>query len=475
MASSHGRPPLHASPTGAVPFGGRRYRRRLWAVGSIVGLAAILSVAGMRCVPAWLEIRGERQALNGVIEALRRAAGAEYVGSCVMQCVTELDRLVGSYPGSPDVFAALARFHGRFGLASDAARCWRRCIELDPLSAPMAHHAIGNRALADGEFIAAAEEFRASLAAKPDVFPVQISLAEALLGCGEPREALVVLDDVVREHGRSLPVLALVGQASLQLHRYDEARAAFEGALVFGPNYPAAHHGLATAAARLGDEATASRHRDSFGALQREKEDRHRRALATADDDRDLAEACARTHVDAARVCFAHADADRGIRLLHGAQDLSDTEPSCRLLLAEVHEQQGSASLALAAFRQAADVGEDDAVHALAVAAGLARLGAIDDAESVHRRLIARGKDEAPVHASLAQMLLSARGDPIKAALAARRAADLAPSAPYWALVAEACARAGRVDDAVSAARRAAELEPDNASWERLVERLTKH
>jgi len=182
----------------------------------------------MRCVPAWLEIRGERQALNGVIEALRRAAGAEHVGSCVMQCVTELDRLVGSYPGSPDVFAALARFHGRFGLASDAARCWRRCMELDPLSAPMAHHAIGNRALADGEFVAAAEEFRASLAAKPDVFPVQISLAEALLGCGEPREALVVLDDVVREHGRSLPALALVGQASLQLHRYDEARAAFD-------------------------------------------------------------------------------------------------------------------------------------------------------------------------------------------------------------------------------------------------------
>jgi Flp pilus assembly protein TadD len=72
-------------------------------------------------------------------------------------------------------------------------------------------------------------------------------------------------------------------------------------------------------------------------------------------------------------------------------------------------------------------------------------------------------------------MLLSARGDPIKATLAARRAAELAPSAPYWALVAEACERAGRVDDAVSAARRAAELEPDNASWERLVERLTKH
>lgn len=438
-------------------------------------MAAVLLAGGTRYVPTWLESRRERQSLRGVIATLRHAAEDETDGSCVVRCVVELDRLIARYPRSPDVFAALARFHGRFGLGSDAARCWHRCMALDPLSASMAHQAIGSRLLADGEFVAAAEEFRASLAAKPDVFSVQISLAEALLGCGEPREALVVLDDVVREHGRSLPALTLVGQASLQLHRYAEARMAFEGALVYGPKYPAAHHGLATAAARLGDEPTAARYRESFGALQRQKEDRHRRALATADDDRDLAEACARTHVDAARVCFAHADADRGIRLLHGARDLSNTEPSCRLLLAQVHEQQGAASRALAAFRQAAEVGEDDVVHTLAVAAGLARLGAVDEAEALHRRLIARGKDEAPVHASLAQMLLSARGDPIKATLAARRAAELAPSAPYWALVAEACERAGRVDDAVSAARRAAELEPDNASWERLVERLTKH
>lgn len=465
MASSH---------SSAVPFGGRWHRSRVLALGAIAGIAAVLVMVCVRYLPVWLEVRRERQAVAEVITTLRRATEDENVGSCVAQCVAELNRLVSLYPRSPDVFAALARFHGRFGIGSDATRCWRRCMELDPLSASMAHHAIGSRALSDGEFVAAAEEFRASLAAKPNVFAVQISLAEALLGCGEPREALVVLDDVIREHGRSLPALALVGQASLQLHSYTEARTAFESALVFGPHYPAAHHGLATAAARLGDETAAARHRESFGALQREKERRHRQALAAADDDRDLAEACARTHVDAARVCFAQADADHGIRLLHGALDLSATEPSCRLLLAQVHEQRGSASLALAAFRQAAEVGTDDMVHALAVAAGLARLGAIDDAKSVHHRLIARGKDEAPVHASLAQMLLSARGDPIEAERAARRAAEMAPSAPYWALVAEACERADRLGEAVSAARRAAELEPDDMRWGRLVERLTK-
>jgi Flp pilus assembly protein TadD len=71
-------------------------------------------------------------------------------------------------------------------------------------------------------------------------------------------------------------------------------------------------------------------------------------------------------------------------------------------------------------------------------------------------------------------MLLSARGDPIEAERAARRAAEMAPSAPYWALVAEACERADRLGEAVSAARRAAELEPDDLRWGRLVERLTK-
>lgn len=446
----------------------------VWAGGALLCLLAVASLVASRHIAEWLEIRRERAALDDVIAAVGRDGSVANRVDCVERCAAELGRLVGRYPASPDVFAALARFHGRFGRGSDCTRCWRRCMALDPLSAAMAHQAIGSRALADGDFRDAASDFRASLRAAPGQFDVQVCLAEALLGDGAPEEALEVLDEALREHGRSLPALALQGQAYAQLRRHADARAAFEGAIELGPDYPAAHHGLAVAASRLGDGATAARFRESFNALQREKESRHRTALATSDDARELGEACAATHVDAARVCFAHEDADDGIRLLLIARTLSATEPSCRLLLARIHEQRGSKSLALRAFREAAEVGEDDAVHTLAVATGLARLGAVDEAESVHRRSIARQPTDAARHAALAQMLLQARRDPVEAERAARRAVELTPLAAYWALVAEACERGGRLAEAVSAAEHAAELEPHHDTWTRLLERLTK-
>lgn len=450
----------------------RRRRPPAWVVASIAGAIVILAAGGPWFLTAWLEQRRELRALEHVITVV---SGGETVGTRghgIEFCTATLGDLVRRHPSSPDVFAALARFHGRFGRADDCARCWRRCIDLDPLSAAMAHQEIGSRALADGDFAAAAVEFQASLDAKPGVFDAQINLAESLLGSGAPQAALRVLDQAIGQHGRSLPALALTGQAWLQLRRYAEARAAFEGAIELGPTYPAAHHGLAMAAARLGDEDTAARYRESFGVLQREKEQRHRTALAANDDDRDLAEAYARTHVDAARVCFAHGDAEEGLRLLLEALALSATEPSCRLLLARIHEQRGSPSLALAAFRQAAEVGEDDTMHSLAVAAGLARLGALDDAVRLHQRLRERNPGDAAVHAALAQMLLQSHRDPAEAERAARRAVDLKPSAAYWALLAEACDRGERLGDAVSAARRAVELEPGRDAWHRLLDRL---
>lgn len=450
--------------------GATRRRARLPAAALVITLVAGLTAAAALHGPALLTIRRESRALDDVLASFRSTESP--AGAAVERCVAELRRLLRRYPASPDTFAALARFHGRFGRADECIRCWRRCLELDPRSAAMAWQAIGAVALAEGRFPDAVEAYRAAHAAEPGAFEPRIGLAEALLGEGAAEESLRVLDDTVAAHGRSLPALALTGQACLQLRRYAEARTAFTGAIELGPDYPAAHHGLAMAATRLGDDAAASRARESFQSLQHDKERRHRSSLATGDDRRDLGAACARTLVDAARVCFAHGDADGGERLLLEAREGSPEEPSCRLLLARIHESRGLRGKALAAFRDAAGVGHDDASHLLAVADGLARLGAIDDAEAVHRRIIDRAPHRPAGHAALAQLLVRAGRDPAEAERLARRAAELAPTAAYWALVAEACERGDRLAEAVTAASRAVELEPHDATWSRLLARL---
>lgn len=453
--------------------GETRHRRR-GRIAAIV-LAAVLALS----MGIWAWVAG------GHLEALRecaavRAAIAPSAGSsdqpgasCIDRVAARLQAIVRRHPVSADSFAALARFHGRLGRPEDASRCWKRCKELEPSSAGMANEALGGLSLAEGRFEEAAALFREAFEADLSSHTVPIQLAEALLGSGRPVDARLVLDEVIRMRADSLAAHSLRGQASLQLKDYERAVEDFSRAVEIAPDYAAAQHGLATAASRLGDGQTAAAAREAFERLHEAKESRHRRSLATHDDDRETRARCAVILSDVARVHFAHGEADEGLARLDEALQFDGEEPSCLLLLARVQEARGMNSEAIEAYRRGAAVGRDDGPHMLAVAAGLQRLRAYDDSLEAYRTLVDRQPLWAAAYAAFAQMLLEWGRDPEEAVRLSRRAAELQPSAALWGLVSEACERVGDERGAVESAGRAVALAPDDVAWKRRFERLS--
>lgn len=430
-------------------------------------------ISAVLAAGVWLS-RDRFEAARECAAVVSAASSARQPGdSCIDHAAQRLQMVVRRHPASADTFAALARFHTRLGRHEDAVRCWKRCKDHDPLSAGLADEALGGIALAEGRFEEATAFFRDAHRADPSSHTVSIQLAEALLASGRPAEALPVLDELLSLRSESLAAASLRGQVSLQLKDYHRAFADFSKAVAIGPDYAAAQHGLATAAARLGDEETARTARAAFERLHMEKEARHRQSLNDRDDDRDARIRCAMTLSDVARVHFAHAEAEDGLARLAEALRIDEREPSCWLLLGQVQEKRGRITEAVEAYRNAAMAQTEDPPQMLAIAGALKRVKAYEESEAVYRRVIANRPGWSAAYAACAQMLLESGLDPAEAVRLSRRAVDLEPSATLWGLVSEACERAGDREAAMDAVRRAITLAPDEEAWRRRLERLS--
>lgn len=424
--------------------------RRL--IGAVV-LLAVVAVAVGTGTRDWRSWFGERRRLVETVERLLVDASPEsriLLSACGGALLDVEDR----HPDGVDTAMALARFYQRFGAPADAVRCWNRCRELEPRAAARCHEAVADIALEEGRFAAAAESYGRAMDADPAREQPAIHRAEAFLGDGRPAEAAAVLRDTIRRHGRSVAACSLLGQALLQLGEAAAAREQLEVAVRLGPEYPAARHALATACARLGDQAAAAEHREAFADMQKRKETRHREELRTKDDTANLRDTLAATLTDVARVYFAHGDEARGEACLTTAVAASPREADCRLLLAQVREAQGRSAEAVAAYLDAASTNGDDPTRILAIGSALERLGRVREAETLHVRLIELLPGRPTGYAALADMLVRNGLDVARARDLAREAVDREPAAGYWRLLERACRAAG--DDAGAAEAAAA-------------------
>jgi cytochrome c-type biogenesis protein CcmH/NrfG len=94
------------------------------------------------------------------------------------------------------------------------------------------------------------------------------------------------------------------------------------------------------------------------------------------------------------------------------------------------------------------------------------------DAERAYQRVIQLEPDRADGYRALAQCYLVGHNDAIGAVSRARQAVERDPSAPVYALLGEACARAGDVSAARNAWQQALEMDPENAVYKRRYELL---
>ncbi len=109
----------------------------------------------------------------------------------------------------------------------------------------------------DGRYAEAIRIYGEALRVSPQDLGAEVGIAQAYRSVHNYDEARRVLERAHREHPKSAPPLALLGDLDIELQRYDEAIANLTAALAAGPEDLPTRNRLAAAYRSKGDEANA--------------------------------------------------------------------------------------------------------------------------------------------------------------------------------------------------------------------------
>jgi tetratricopeptide (TPR) repeat protein len=200
------------------------------------------------------------------------------IDEMVEEAMAVAGRLVEEFSQSPHSHNLLGRVHAMFGNSAEAVRCWQQCVTLDPRFAP-AYRQIGSDLMENGKYTEAVEWFRKALAIDGALPDLANQLAAALMYAGNMKEARAVLEQEACYGSPSQAPHFLLGQISLQLHEFDEARRHLETTVKMAPGYTDAYYGLARAYAALGNHERAEECRQKFRMLKAEDQSSQRDEL----------------------------------------------------------------------------------------------------------------------------------------------------------------------------------------------------
>lgn len=385
-------------------------------------------------------------------------------------------RLLERFPRNADALVVIARLHDRLGDADEAARCWRRCLQMDPSLAPTCHAAIAAIAQEKGDLDQAASHFRSAMGQDPKTPTYPIQLAEVLIDQGNLHEAVALLEKNRETRPRSMPTFALLGQAYLQLREYEKARRFLEMAIQKGPGYTNAYYGLANACAKLGDQEKSKEYLSKFKELQGKDEQRHRDALKTSKDvDVDeFRRSVAQVYTAAARVYIGGGDVRTGEEYLLRATELAADGAECRGVLALFYETQGRTKEALTVLAELREKDVADLGIQLSIAAAYARLQQFGEAETAFQKAIALTPHQAGGYAALADFYLRAGRKLDEAKRLAQVAVEMEPVAKYYFLLCQACLQTDDKAGALTAIEQAVALDTENPQYRDLHEMLRR-
>jgi tetratricopeptide (TPR) repeat protein len=432
--------------------------------------------AGCAIAIAWLVVAlvpptGERARLKAVIGEVAGRASPDSA-ALLYEAGTVMDRVLRQFPNSAETLHAVASFYEGLGRSKDAVRCWEAALNLDPSTGPVAHAAIGAIAYRGGELDRAAEHFRLAMQQDPGVSAHPVRLAEVLIDQGRPQEAVELLEGLLKSRPRLMAASVFLGQAYLRLQQYDKARAHLETGVALGPDYPNAYFGLATACARLGDQAKSKEYLDKFKELQAQAEQRHREALQNTSDVGHVLEVVTRAYTGTSKVYIAHGDYHAAEQCLRRASEVNANDLESRVLLAWLHEQQGRADQALRILAELGERAPHDLGTQMSLGEAYARLGRAEEAEAAYRRVIELGPQQAGGYAALAHFYLQANLKPDQARTLAEKAVEREPVAVHYFLLCLARSRNGDVAGATNAIDRAVALDPDNGNYREIARAL---
>ena len=381
-------------------------------------------------------------------------------------------RAVKELPGADSV-ALLGDVYRNNGNSTDAVKCWRKSLQLDPNNAT-ALNGMAWVAMKKAEYDKAVNLWREAIRINPDLPGVHLALAGALICLGESEEAIASLKRDIETASRPGLTYVTLGNQHLLLGQYEEAKAAFTAAVPYASSRANAYYGLATVHARLGEADKSRQYMDTFKKLKEEEMEALKKRDRAFDDLAAVCENAAQTHTDIATVYLRNNRLGEAEQLLRRAARLDAKSVPCRQILASVYQQTGRNAEALSMHEKLSRIEPNEIGHYFNMGICAALLGQFDRAERSFRKMIEIAPKQAAGYREVARFYLMTGRKPGEALVLAQKAADLEEAADIFFVLSWACEANGDIEGSLRAISRAMELAPYDIDYKRTYDRLKK-
>ncbi len=387
------------------------------------------------------------------------------------ECFEVAETLLADFPADPAGWTLLGAVHRYFGDDAGAEQLLSKALVLDPAS-PDAHRQLGDAAVERGDFDDAEAHYRLALEADPEALVVIDSLVETLLTKGDTAAATELLHDYLTDHPRVVEAWCLLGRTRMVEGDFGAARETFEKALEVEPTSRDASHGMAEALGNLGRETPLPVTLELTHRLRDRRDAAHPVRPLEALDGIGPAPWAAKVSYWAA---VAHARLGDPTRAAIGwgrALELDHDDHDSREALATLYAESGRTREAMRLRQEWCDRDPANPAAWFGIGKLALSLGLPEQATKALKTVVALAPQRAEGHALLARA--EATLDPAAALEAARRAADLDPTAPHFTLLGDTLSRGGDREEAAAAYEQALVLDPDDEQAKQALERLER-
>lgn len=401
--------------------------------------------------------------------------GVDDVAPEVAEVLYEMDdvarQLAVDFPQSPGAVFVIGQIHKDFGKTESAIDLWHECIELDPTFGG-AYGSIGLARLEMGQHEEADEYLAKAVHLTPDSSRFAIAWAQALLALGRTEEAVRILEADIKKHPRAMAAIALLGHTYVQLRQFEKGKEMLLKAIVLGPEYTNAYHGLVSACSNLGEKEEAKQYAEKLRELKAKDERRHRDSLKNQVDRQRIGISAAKLYVEIANEYIASGNPEVAEAYLHRSQDLNPDSPQACEVLAWLYVRQGRKEEAISMLKELLARGEDSLSAQMRAGCLFAELGDMRAAERAYRRAVELTPELAGGYAALASLFLQQAGRGTEAQELAKKAVEMEPTAQYLLLLANASLVTNDTQTAREAIERASALTPQDPEVQQAVRML---
>jgi len=382
-------------------------------------------------------------------------------------------QLTKDFPKDAEAFFLSGFVYRNQGNSKKAVMCWERCVELDR-NHTKAYHGMGEVALDKGEYEKAVELWQRVLEIDPRLPGVYNSLASALMCMGKAEEAVKAFQKDIEISGQSVHSQFMLGKQYQLLKEYEKAGKCYETVIKMAPGYTQAYHGLATVCAMLGEREKSKGFMETFRNLKAEEMKVLKEQDSASDDLASVRQTVAQAHTDVGQLYYLRRSSAKAEKQLQRAATLDAEQAGCRILLAELYQQDGRVTQALQLHEQLATIEPHNAVHHSNAGVLSVQLQRFDRAEKAFRKAIDLAPKQSFGYHYLAYLYLKMNRKLPEAGKLAEKAVALEKTGENFFILSQACNVNGDRASAMSAIQQAIKLEPGNIEYRQMYEQLKR-